>query len=261
MPIAEHKRIALLFDAENTATKYMEIIFNELSSYGFATYKRVYGNANKLNEWKDIIFKYAMTPVMQFNYTTGKNASDSALIIDAMDILYTGSVDGFCLVTSDSDFTKLAIRLREAGMLVIGMGEQKTPESLVRACEEFTYLDMLYKESQTEEKANTDENITQTAQTAETQQKTEIPSENILPSYDAIKSDISRVLSTVFKGSEWVRLADLGNALPKSIPGFNVKLYGCSKLKQLMTKFADRFEMREMADKNSVPDLYVRDKQ
>ena len=178
MPITDHKKIALLIDAENTSHKYIELIFNELGAYGFATYKRVYGNDNALSGWKDEIFKYAMTPVLQFNYTSGKNASDSALIIDAMDILYTGNVDGFFLVTSDSDFTKLAIRLREAGMFVMGMGRQQTTESLTRACGEFKYL---------------------------------------------------------------------------------LEFYGCSKLKQLMMKFGDRFEMQEMGE--PLKDLYVRDKQ
>lgn len=255
MPITDHKKIALLIDAENTAPKYIELVFDELRAYGFATYKRVYGNANALQGWRDSIFNYAMTPVMQFNYTSGKNASDSALIIDAMDILYTGNVDWFCLVTSDSDFTKLAIRLRESGMFVMGMGEQKAPAPLMRACEEFKYLDILYKDNGNDKPAH---------QNTPTHQKNagddfQKP-DNLLPPDEKLKDDIFRILAAVFQGREWVRLADLGNALPKNIPGFNLKSYGCSKLKQLMMKFVDRFEMREMSDKDSVPDLYVRDK-
>ena len=249
MPITDHKRIALLIDAENTLHKYIELIFNELGAYGFATYKRVYGNSTALEAWKDDIFRYAMTPVLQFNYTSGKNASDSALIIDAMDILYTGSVDGFCLVTSDSDFTKLAIRLREAGMFVIGMGKQQTPESLMRACEEFKYLDLLYKASP--EDVHREETPAVKAEPV-----------NLLPHEDKLKAEISRVLGMIAQDDEWARLADLGNALPKNIPGFNTKFYGCSKLKQLMVKFSDRFEMIEMKkDSDSVPTLYVRDRQ
>lgn len=143
-------RIALLIDGENVSQKYAKLITDEISEYGTTTYKRVYGdftNGSVLS-WKDNLRDYAMTPIFQFNYTRGKNASDSAMVIDAMDILYSGTVDGFCLVTSDSDFTKLAIRLREAGMLVIGMGEQKTPNSLVRACNTFKYLDLLYSEEE-----------------------------------------------------------------------------------------------------------------
>lgn len=133
------KKIALLIDAENVSQKYMKLIMNEINKYGVVTYKRVYGDFTNpsVSTWKSNLVDYAMTPVFQFNYTKGKNASDSAMVIDAMDILYSGKVSGFCLVTSDSDFTKLAIRLREAGNLVVGMGEQKTPNSLVAACETF----------------------------------------------------------------------------------------------------------------------------
>lgn len=140
------KKIALLIDAENVSQKYMKLIMNEINKYGVVTYKRVYGDFTNpsVSTWKSNLVDYAMTPVFQFNYTKGKNASDSAMVIDAMDILYSGKVSGFCLVTSDSDFTKLAIRLREAGNLVVGMGEQKTPNSLVAACETFKYLDLLY---------------------------------------------------------------------------------------------------------------------
>ena len=142
------KKIALLIDAENVCQKYMKLIMNEINKYGVVTYKRVYGDFTNpsVSTWKSNLVDYAMTPVFQFNYTKGKNASDSAMVIDAMDILYSGKVSGFCLVTSDSDFTKLAIRLREAGNLVVGMGEQKTPNSLVAACETFKYLDLLYSE-------------------------------------------------------------------------------------------------------------------
>lgn len=119
------KKIALLIDAENVSQKYMKLIMNEINKYGVVTYKRVYGDFTNpsVSTWKSNLVDYAMTPVFQFNYTKGKNASDSAMVIDAMDILYSGKVSGFCLVTSDSDFTKLAIRLREAGNLVVGMGE------------------------------------------------------------------------------------------------------------------------------------------
>ena len=245
MAMTDRKQIALLIDGENISERYIELIFGELSSYGFATYKRVYGNINAVTAWKDNILKYAMTPVLQFNYTSGKNASDSALVIDAMDILYAGNVDGFCLVTSDSDFTKLAIRLRESGMLVIGMGERKTPESLMRACEEFKYLDMLQNE-QGDEKNESDSGH---------------DSGNILPPIDKIADEIARVLNTVFPNEEWVRLADLGNTLPKEIPGFSTKHYGFSKLKKMFESFADRFEMRDKSDVGSLPVLYVRERQ
>ena len=145
----EQNKIAVLIDAENVSSKYVKLIMDEVGSYGVATYKRLYGDFTKpsVKSWLSKLQEYAITPVFQYNYTQGKNASDSALIIDAMDILYTENVSGFCLVTSDSDFTKLAMRLRESGMIVIGMGEQKTPSSLVSACENFKYLDLLSQES------------------------------------------------------------------------------------------------------------------
>lgn len=140
-------KIAVLIDGENISRKYIKLILDEVIEFGTPTYKRVYADFSEgsASAWKDELRKYALTPIFQINYTKNKNASDSAMIIDAMDILYTGNVTGFCLVTSDSDFTKLANRLREAGMLVIGMGEKKTPISLVSACETFKYLDLLYK--------------------------------------------------------------------------------------------------------------------
>ena len=144
------KKIALLIDAENVSCKYVKLILDEISSYGVVTYKRLYGDfqASSVKAWLKDLQEYAITPVFQYNYTHGKNASDSAMIIDAMDILYSGHVDGFCIVTSDSDFTKLVLRLREAGMTVVGMGEEKTPVSLVSACEAFKFLDILYQRAQ-----------------------------------------------------------------------------------------------------------------
>ena len=126
----DDKKIAVLIDAENVSGKYIKLILDEVSNYGSATYKRLYGDFQtpSVRAWMKNLRDYAITPVFQYNYTQGKNASDSALIIDAMDILYSGNVDGFCIVTSDSDFTKLVLRLRESGMTVIGMGERKTPK-------------------------------------------------------------------------------------------------------------------------------------
>ena len=133
----DDKKIAVLIDAENVSGKYIKLILDEVSNYGSATYKRLYGDFQtpSVRAWMKNLRDYAITPVFQYNYTQGKNASDSALIIDAMDILYSGNVDGFCIVTSDSDFTKLVLRLRESGMTVIGMGERKTPNAFVSACE------------------------------------------------------------------------------------------------------------------------------
>ena len=127
-------QIAVLIDSENVSSRYASIIFNEIETYGFATYRRIYGNWTKNNGWSEnILLENSITPIQQFNYTSGKNSSDMTMVIDAMDILYSGNVDGFCLVTSDSDFTRLASRLREAGKIVVGMGEKKTPSPFIAA--------------------------------------------------------------------------------------------------------------------------------
>ncbi len=139
------KVIALLIDAENVSPKYIKTIIDEVSMYGTPAYKRIYGDwtAPDMVSWKKMLLEHNLTPIQQFSYTQGKNASDSAMIIDAMDILYTKNVDGFCIVSSDSDFTRLAARLRESRMFVIGMGESKTPTAFKSACDTFKYLDVL----------------------------------------------------------------------------------------------------------------------
>ena len=136
---------ALLIDADNVSAKYIKPILTELSRYGNITYKRIYGDwtSTQHSSWKDELLKNSITPIQQFSYTQGKNATDSAMIIDAMDILYTGQVDGFVLVSSDSDFTRLAIRLREAGKKVYGMGEKKTPKPFIVACDKFVYIEVI----------------------------------------------------------------------------------------------------------------------
>ncbi|MBQ7365473.1 MAG: NYN domain-containing protein [Clostridia bacterium] len=141
----QDKRFALLIDGDNIASDYIKTILDELAPYGTVTYKRIYGDWTQpnLGKWKSVLLDYSITPMQQYAYTSGKNATDSAMIIDAMDILYTGKVDGFCLASSDSDFTRLAARLREAGMTVIGMGKQQTPAAFVAACTEFKFLDIL----------------------------------------------------------------------------------------------------------------------
>ena len=139
------KRFAVLIDADNVSDRYIKTILDEMAGEGVVTYKRIYGDWTKpsLAPWKKVLLEYSVTPIQQYSYTTGKNATDSAMIIDAMDILYSGNVEGFCLVTSDSDFTRLASRLRESGMLVVGMGEKKTPKAFTTACNKFKYLDIL----------------------------------------------------------------------------------------------------------------------
>src|ERR1700733_13944841 len=150
METAKELRLAVLIDADNIPYSHVKEMMEEIAKYGTPTFKRIYADWTKphVAGWKPVLLEHAITPIQQYSYTTGKNASDSALIIDAMDILYTGKVDGFCIVSSDSDFTRLATRLREAGMKVFGMGEQKTPGAFRAACDKFIYIEILNKQEE-----------------------------------------------------------------------------------------------------------------
>lgn len=158
-------RFAILIDADNVAEKYIKIILEEVANSGIATYKRIYGDwtSPRLASWKSCLLDNSIVPMQQYSYTYGKNATDSAMIIDAMDILYSGNVDGFAIVSSDSDFTRLAARLRESGMQVIGMGEQKTPQPFISACNSFKYLDLLYAAHKAEEETDEDDDADEAA--------------------------------------------------------------------------------------------------
>src|SRR6266567_9455258 len=152
MDIQKDIRLAVLIDADNVPYSNVKGMMEEIAKYGTPTFKRIYGDWTKptLSGWKTVLLENAITPVQQYSYTSGKNATDSAMIIDAMDILYTGRVEGFCLVSSDSDFTRLASRLREAGMKVFGLGEKKTPKPFISACDKFIYIEILTTEQETE---------------------------------------------------------------------------------------------------------------
>ena len=239
--------------------------------------ERIYGDFTNpsVMAWQDALRDFALTPVFQFNYTKGKNASDSALIIDAMDILYSGKVNGFCLVTSDSDFTKLAIRLREAGMIVIGMGEQKTPNSLVSACETFKFLDLLYQES-LEEQAE-DERDTKKAPEAKTKphpvETADTPDDkadnlkddarlNNVPTKEEIGAEIVAIIESRSDENGWINQSEIGTVLPKRVPGFDPRNYKCKKLGQFIESF-DYLETRTMKNPNNklLKVVYVKIKQ
>lgn len=222
------RKIAVLIDAENVSKKYIKLILDEVSDFGTPTYKRVYGDFSNPSvlAWKEELTKYALSPVFQFSYTKGKNAADSAMIIDAMDILYSGNVNGFCLVTSDSDFTKLANRLREAGMLVVGMGEQKTPSSLVTACEQFKFLDLLSQ----------DEKMEAGGSTHLAGQKEGLDSGGIL-SKDELGQEITSIINLKSDEKGWINQSEIGVMLSKRVPGFDPRNYGYPKLKGLIESF------------------------
>ena len=204
----EQPKLAELIDAENVSNKYVKLIMDEVSNYGVATYKRVYGDYSNpsVSAWMKNMQEYALTPELQCNYTAGKSASDSALIIDAMDILYSGKVSGFCLVSSDSDFTKLAMRLKEAGMMVIGMGEEKTPKSFVNACENFKYLDLLYNKEEAEEKQRT---ATTRRNTNASSEKDAGDNDN-LPKLSENEKEVISIIQSNAEENGWINISELG---------------------------------------------------
>lgn len=277
----KQSRIAVLIDAENVSKKYAKLIMDEVNDDGIATYKRIYGDFTNasVSAWQEKVREFALTPVFQFNYTKGKNASDAALIIDAMDILYSGKVDGFCLVTSDSDFTKLAIRLREAGMTVIGMGEQKTPNSLVSACEKFKYLDLLYQENEEgEEESEGSQEIsheedkggakTSGAQKASAGSRHETKEEakeeessfvTAIPTMKEIGAEIRSIIDLKSGDDGWVDLSEIGVSLSRRVPGFDPRNYKYTKLSKLIKGFAF-VETKEVRNPNNklLKSIYVR---
>lgn len=228
----EDKKFAVLIDGDNTSSKDIDTIINEVAKEGIITYKRLYGDLTKpqLAAWKDVLLRNSITPVQQYAYTTGKNSTDTAMIIDAMDILYTGKVDGFCLVSSDSDFTRLAVRLREAGMLVIGMGKQHTPEPFVKACSMFKFTDLIAaSKSNTETPAPPVKQIeTNTSAT---------PITEIIKSVDDLIAEKC--------GEGWLLASTVGDFLKHKYNEFDSRNYGFKKtiglLKSLNypTKIAD----------------------
>ena len=209
-------RYAVLIDADNVAARYTKYILDEVSNYGVVTYKRVYGDWTRTNlaSWKNMALDNAITPVQQYSYTTGKNATDSAMIIDAMDILYSHNIDGFCIVSSDSDFTRLAIRLRESGMHVIGMGEKKTPKPFSTACNAFKYLEVIAEE---ETQGSGDDNDKVELQTLE--------------------SAIIRIIAENANLQEEINIGELGSRLQGRYPDFDVRNYGYSKFSQFLKDF------------------------
>ncbi len=211
-------RLAVLIDADNTSPKHVSALLEELATYGVATVKRAYGDwtTTQLGGWKAELNRHAIVPVQQFAYTTGKNATDSALIIDAMDLLYSGNLEAFALVSSDSDFTRLATRLRESGKTVYGLGLRKTPQSLVAACDTFIYLEVLGKEV-----------VTEQAEAGEDGAEPSAPLPNL-------QSLLSRAVNATSDDDGWSHLGAIGKYLRSADSSFDPRLYGAAKLGTLV---------------------------
>jgi uncharacterized LabA/DUF88 family protein len=235
---ADSTRLAVLIDGDNTTPTIIEALLAEIAKYGSATVKRAYGDwtTTSLRGWKEVINAHAIQPMQQFAYTTGKNATDSALIIDAMDLLYTGNLDGFCLVSSDSDFTKLASRLRESGKTVYGFGEPRTPHSLVAACDKFVYLDVLRRPDKPKEPS--EEDLTPTAPVRK--------SGNELRGDAKLVKLLREGIDAASDDDGWANLGGVGSYVAKQAPDFDSRNWGYAKLVDLVTAI-ELFEVKRLA--------------
>ncbi|MEO7393949.1 MAG: NYN domain-containing protein [Chitinophagaceae bacterium] len=241
-------RLAVLIDADNIPYRLIGGILEEIAKYGVPTFKRIYADWTKphVAGWKTVLLDHAITPIQQYSYTTGKNSSDSALIIDAMDILYTGRVDGFCVVSSDSDFTRLATRLREAGMKVFGMGEQKTPSPFRAACDKFIYIEIL-------DQAETGPKQIKLSDLRKKEKVISKADKNLVTLVTSSINDIA-------DENGWAFLGELGNLLLKKRPDFDPRNYGFEKL-LLLIKSLGHFETDERdTGRKNVKLVYIRPK-
>jgi hypothetical protein len=230
----DRQKIAVLIDGDNAQSSLLPQMLVEAGRHGQVTVRRIYGDwtTSNMNSWKETLNFHAFQPIQQFRYTVGKNVTDSAMIIDAMDILHSGVVDGFCLVSSDSDYTRLATRIREAGVFVMGIGEKKTPKAFVNACDLFVYTENLV-----EEKKAAQQRRTQSSRTRKTKEEE-----------DKEEPDPMPVLGQAFEmavGQDgWARLDVMGNAIYQVDPGFDPRTYGHKQLSRMINKLKDKFEMR-----------------
>ena len=238
--------LAVLIDGDNIPSAYVKEMMQEIAKYGNPTIKRIYGDWTKphLSKWKNMLLENAITPIQQYGYTTGKNATDSAMIIDAMDILYSEKVNGFCLVSSDSDFTRLATRLREAGMQVIGIGEKKTPDPFIVACDKFIYIEILKNNSKGKESEND--------KTTTTEAVEKISGRDV--------KLISRTVNDLSDDEGWAFLGDVGSLIQKKKPSFDPRNYGFQKLTPLI-KSLGKFEVEQREhSKGKHKLIYVKNK-
>ncbi|WP_118973987.1 NYN domain-containing protein [Taibaiella koreensis] len=242
-------KLAVLIDADNVPYSNIKGMLEEIAKYGTPTFKRIYGDWTKptLSGWKSVLLENAVTPIQQYAYTSGKNATDAALIIDAMDILYTGNVDGFCIISSDSDFTRLATRLREAGKQVFGMGEKKTPKPFIASCNKFIYIEILPKEIAESE-------VAQPAKTAK-KGKERAPAAK---GNKALNKLIIGSIQDLAEEDGWVFLGVLGNLILKKQPDFDSRNFGHKKLLDLIKSIPGVEVEERLTGKSHTPHFYVR---
>ena len=254
MEIQKDIRLAVLIDADNVPYSNVKGVMEEITKYGTPTFKRIYGDWTKptVSGWKNVLLENAITPIQQYSYTSGKNSSDSALIIDAMDILYSGKVDGFCIISSDSDFTRLATRLREAGMKVFGIGQKKTPNPFIVACDKFIYMEIIPVFGAETEEVNP-------AKTKSS--KPAAPKQSV----DKLNKETLKVIAysidDLADENGWAFLGDVGNLILKKQPNFDPRNFGFQKLTPLI-KSAPQFEIdKRETDKAGIKLVYIRNKE
>ena len=245
-------RLAVLIDADNVPYSNVRGMMEEIAKYGTPTFRRIYGDWTKptVSGWKGVLLENAITPIQQYSYTSGKNSSDSALIIDAMDILYSGKVDGFCIISSDSDFTRLATRLREAGMKVFGIGQKKTPNPFIVACDKFIYMEIIDVIENEEPSSNKTKKVKQPTPKA---------------AVDKLNRETLKLIATTINDladeNGWAFLGDVGNLILKKQPNFDPRNYGFQKLTPLI-KSLPQFEIdKRETDKAGIKLVYIRNKE
>ena len=243
-------KLAVLIDADNISPKYVKVILDEAASFGVAACKRIYGDWSdaRLKSWKDVLLNNSIIPIQQYSYTTGKNATDSAMIIDAMDLLYAGNVDGFCIVSSDSDFTRLAARLREAGKLVIGMGESKALGPFVKACDQFKYLDLILDHGEADSAP--------AVPAAEAGARAAAGDDTAI-NRESIGRIIDGMIDEMDDGTGWVRTSRVGDQLIKRYPDFDVRSYGYN----MLSKFLEEFTRIQMVKHGNIVSVTLREDQ
>ena len=258
------RKVAVLFDAENIASKYTPVILNEANALGSVIIRRIYGDwtAREMSSWKQVILDHSIQPIQQYRNVSGKNSSDSALIIDAMDLLSQGRVDAFCIVSSDSDFTRLAARLRESEKFVLGLGEQKTPQSFISACSKFAYLDLLYEAAQPEKSEKTEKKA---KSKGKNQKKAAQPPEKPAVPESRAGSDLAVVRETLLKLAEenssddgWILSSKLAELLTRKLPDFDVRNFRYKKFVQFVESLQLFETKRQAAEGELVHTIYFR---
>ena len=250
-------RLAVLIDADNIPYSNVKGMLEEIAKYGTPTFKRIYGDWTRptIAGWKSVLLENAITPIQQYSYTKGKNSTDSALIIDGMDILYSGKVDGFCIVSSDSDFTRLATRLREAGMKVIGIGERKTPYPFIVACDKFIYLEIIASSLVVTPEPSPD--IKKKGKPVIRKKKIEDP--DLHSSTKIVKRLIASSITDLADDNGWAYLGDVGNLILKKQPDFDPRNFGFPKLTPLIRSLDFEIDERE-SGQNHIKHIYIRNR-